>query len=106
MAVTVVVFPRFVSDEGRGARARRLLGIGLAGVLSLGFVTTAVLVVARHIFVDVLFGSRYGGTTALVGLLSVEGTVLGAVALLTYSTSPAARFSPLLPALPLLLWSP
>jgi O-antigen/teichoic acid export membrane protein len=84
MAVTVVVFPRFVSDEGRGARARRLLGIGLAGVLGLGLATTAVLVVARHIFVDVLFGSRYGGTAALVGLLSVEGTVLGAIALLTY----------------------
>jgi O-antigen/teichoic acid export membrane protein len=84
MAVTVVVFPRFVSDEGRGSRARRLLGLGLAGVLSLGLATTAALSVARHLFVDVLFGSRYGGAAALVGLLSVEGAVLGAVALLTY----------------------
>jgi hypothetical protein len=31
-----------------------------------------------------LFGSRYGGAAALVGLLSVEGAALGAVGLLTY----------------------
>jgi hypothetical protein len=84
MAVTVVVFPRFVSDGGRGPRAHRLLIAGLAGVLGLGLATTAVLTIARHVFVDALFGSRYGEASSLVGLLSVEGAVLGGVGLLTY----------------------
>jgi O-antigen/teichoic acid export membrane protein len=84
MAVTVVVFPRFVSDGGRGRRARRLLLLGLSGVLSLGLATTAALTLARHLFVAVLFGARYGGASSLVFLLSLEGAILGAVGLLTY----------------------
>lgn len=84
MAVTVVVFPRLVSDGGRGPRARRLLLCGLLGVLCVGLVGSAVLTVARHLFVDVLFGQRYVGAPPLVGLLSLEGALLGAVGLLTY----------------------
>jgi O-antigen/teichoic acid export membrane protein len=84
MAITVVVFPRFVSDEGRGPRARRLLLIGLAGVLSLGLAASAALIVARHIFVDVLFGQRYAEASSLIGLLSIEGAILGAIGLVTY----------------------
>jgi O-antigen/teichoic acid export membrane protein len=84
MAVTVVVVPRFVSDGGRGRRARRLLLLGLSGVLSLGLATTAALTLARHLFVAVLFGARYGGASSLVFLLSLEGAILGAVGLLTY----------------------
>ncbi len=61
MAVTVVVFPRLVRDGGRGPRARRLLLCGLAGVLCVGLVDSAVITMARQLFVDVLFGSRYVG---------------------------------------------
>jgi O-antigen/teichoic acid export membrane protein len=84
MAVTVVAFPRLVSDGGRGPRARRLLLLGLGGVLGLGLAGAAVLTVARHLFVVVLFGQRYAGASSLVGLLSMEGALLGAVGLLTY----------------------
>lgn len=84
MAITVVVFPRFVSDAGRGRRARRLLVIGLTGVLSLGLAASVVLTLGRHIFVDVLFGQRYAEASSLIALLSVEGAVLGTIGLVTY----------------------
>jgi O-antigen/teichoic acid export membrane protein len=84
MAVTVVVFPRFVSHEGRGARSRRMLMTGLVGVLSVGLGAAGVLALGRHIFVAVLFGQRYVEAARLVGILGVEGAVLGAVGLLTY----------------------
>jgi O-antigen/teichoic acid export membrane protein len=84
MAITVVVFPRFVGDGGRGRRARRLLLIGLAGVLGLGLAASAALTVARHLFVDVLFGQRYAAASSLIGLLSVEGAIVGAIGLVTY----------------------
>jgi O-antigen/teichoic acid export membrane protein len=84
MAITVVVFPRFVSHEGRSRKARRLLVVALAGVLGLGLAAAFALTVGRHIFVDVLFGQRYGGASSLIALLSVEGAILGGIGLVTY----------------------
>jgi O-antigen/teichoic acid export membrane protein len=84
MAITVLVFPRFVSDGGRSSRARRLLVIGLTGTLGLGLAASGALTVGRHIFVDVLFGQRYGGASSLVALLSAEGAIVGGIGLVTY----------------------
>lgn len=84
MTVTVVVFPRFVAHRGRGPGARRLLLVSLAAVLALGFVTAGALTMLSHLFVDVLFGDRYAKAESLIGLVSIEGALLGGASLLTY----------------------
>jgi O-antigen/teichoic acid export membrane protein len=84
MAVTVIVFPRFVAERGRGPQAQRLLLLSLTGVLALGLAAAGVLTLMSHLFVSVLFGHRYSGAVSLIGILSLEGALLGALGLLTY----------------------
>ncbi len=85
MTVTTVVFPRLVADGGRGNRSSRLLATSLATVLALGLVTAAVLAGVASLAVTILFGHRYDAAASLVGTLSVDGAILGAVGLMTYS---------------------
>ncbi len=84
MTLTTVVFPRFVANGGRGESSRRLLVTSLAGVLALGLISAGVLAAASHLTVAILFGHRYDGAAPLIGTLSVEGAILGGVALMTY----------------------
>jgi O-antigen/teichoic acid export membrane protein len=84
MAVTTVAFPRLVAGVDRGESTLRLLTVSLAVVLALGLAAAGVLAAAAHIMVAILFGHRYDGAVSLVPMLSLEGAILGAVALMTY----------------------
>jgi O-antigen/teichoic acid export membrane protein len=99
MMLTVVIFPRFVAHGGRGPQARRLLLASLAAAFALGLATAAMLTLLSHPIVTVLFGHRYARAESLIGLVSLEGALLGAMSLLTYFHLARRSYFSCLPAI-------
>ncbi len=84
VAVPIVVYPRFAAQRESGSHDRHFLLLSFAVVLLLGIAAAAVMTVAPHLVIDVLFGHRYAPAAATLRILAPAGAVMGAVGLFTY----------------------
>ena len=83
-AITIVAFPRFASAAHEHRDDRRLLVEVLLLTALLGGLAAAVILVVPGVVISVLFGSAFGASSGLVGLLSIEGACLAVIGTLVY----------------------
>ena len=97
-AVAVVLFPRFARFNGSGFHARRLLLQGALLVMALGLVGTAIIAIARHLVIELIFGPAYAPSASVVAILAFSSAVAGVVSLLIYFHLARRSWVALLPA--------
>jgi len=83
-AIVTVAFPHWVSGEGISLASRKAFTQALKFTAVLGILTAGVLTVLSSLLVHVLFGSRYTGAIAIVGLLAFASAALGILSLFIY----------------------
>jgi glycosyltransferase involved in cell wall biosynthesis/O-antigen/teichoic acid export membrane protein len=83
-AIIAVTFPHLVSGEGISAQSRKAFRQALTITTLLGVLTAIVLTVLSGLIVHVLFGPKYSGAVAVVGLLAFASAVIGILSLFVY----------------------
>ena len=83
-AIIAVTFPHLVSGEGTSVASRKAFTQALKFTALLGVLTAGMLTVLPSLVVHVLFGSRYNGAIAIVGLLAFASAVIGVMSLFIY----------------------
>jgi glycosyltransferase involved in cell wall biosynthesis/O-antigen/teichoic acid export membrane protein len=83
-AIVAVAFPHWVSGEGSSASSRNAFMQALKITSILGVLTAGSLTVLATFVVHLLFGAKYDGAVAIVGLLSFTSMVFGILSLFVY----------------------
>ena len=83
-AIVTIAFPYWVSGEGASVSSRRAFTQALTITTLLGILTAGTLTVLSSLVVHVLFGSKYAGAVAIVGLLAFASAVIGILSLFIY----------------------
>jgi glycosyltransferase involved in cell wall biosynthesis/O-antigen/teichoic acid export membrane protein len=83
-AIIAVTFPHLASGEGTSTSSRKAFIEALKITALLGIVTAIGLTVLSSLFIHLLFGSKYVGAIAIVGLLSFASAAIGVLSLFVY----------------------
>ncbi len=83
-AVVTITFPRFSDRSDSPHNRRRAFNQALQFVIVLGGLTTVLMVAVPKLLTKVLFGSDYGGASAVVRPLAIESLLLGVLTLVVY----------------------
>lgn len=83
-AIALSAFPRFADATASRGERERVLRHALVVVGAMVLTAATVVALAPSIFVSLLFGGAYGGSTSLVGLLAFAGAALGLTQIVLY----------------------
>ncbi|MHB8289372.1 MAG: glycosyltransferase [Acidimicrobiales bacterium] len=85
-AIALIAFPHFVTSRSKGdsVAGRRHLMHAIGGIGLLGTASAIFIAAFPSLVVDVLFGSHYSTSAAVVGVLAVSADVMGLITLLVY----------------------
>lgn len=83
-AVSLLAFPKFARDKGRGELTRSTFRWSLTLTVLLGAVPAVILISMPTLVIDILFGHGYLGAANTVRILGIEGAGLGILGLLVY----------------------
>lgn len=83
-AIALSAFPRFADASSSRQERAKVLRHALVVVGGMVLAAASVLALAPTLFVSLLFGGEYGGTTGLVGLLAFAGAALGLTQIALY----------------------
>jgi O-antigen/teichoic acid export membrane protein len=93
VAIVTAAFPHLADGNGTSASSRRAFMQALKITVILGLVVAGGLTLFSGVVVHLLFGSKYAGATAVVGLLAFASAVVGVLSVFIYLH--LARRSPL-----------
>ena len=83
-AIALIAFPKFAASRGTGVEARHVLVTSLLAVAGLGAVAAAVMFLAPHLLISILFGAKYQEAAGALRILSVPAAGLGLISVLVY----------------------
>jgi glycosyltransferase involved in cell wall biosynthesis/O-antigen/teichoic acid export membrane protein len=83
-AIVIIAFPHWASGRGTSIESRRVFFQALKITTLVGILTAGALTVLSSFVVQLLFGSKYTGAVAIVGLLAFTSAAIGILSLFVY----------------------